>query len=107
MFSRPSNRKWDASSILVNGAIAFVGFWCIAVLLCAAVYCIPLQEVWNPTLPGHCIDVGAFYYGVQIPSIVTDILLLICPLYEIHRAGLKNRQHLLAAVSIIAFMGAL
>lgn len=42
-----------------------------------------MAKLWNPTLEGSCINLIPFYYGLQIPNIVTDLLIIIVPIREI------------------------
>lgn len=87
--------------------MAFIGCWCIAVLICAAVFCVPLEKLWKPTTSGRCINTGAFYYGLQIPNIISDLLLIAYPIYEISRVGLRSRRNQLTAIGVIGSLGTL
>lgn len=42
--------------------------------------CTPLEKLWNPTLPGHCINFLGAIIGNAVPNIVTDILILALPM---------------------------
>lgn len=59
--------------------------WCLSIFVLSTTLCIPLARFWNPTLPGGCLDITDFYYGMQIPNILTDLCIIICPIYEVHR----------------------
>ena len=75
MFSDGSRAfKWQMQILM-----GIVICWCLAILISAVLICIPLQSFWDPTLKGRCIDLGAFYYGMQIPNVITDSFLIICP----------------------------
>ncbi|KAI2990716.1 transcriptional regulator family: Fungal Specific TF [Aspergillus niger] len=69
--------------LAANAVGATVILWCFGVCLIGGVVCIPLEKLWNPTIPGGCIDLAKFYYGLQIPNIVTDAVILALPLKHV------------------------
>ena len=77
--------------------MAVVILWCIAVWLVAAVLCIPIQKLWTPSISGSCVDLTSFYYGMQIPNIVTDTLLIVCPVHMIMSLDINWKRRFTAA----------
>lgn len=59
--------------------------WCVSIFVLSTTLCIPLSKFWNPTIPGGCLDITDFYFGMQIPNILTDLFITICPIYEVYR----------------------
>lgn len=45
--------------------------------------CIPRSKLWDPNLPGHCLDPFAIYYSSGIYNILADAILFILPQYSI------------------------
>jgi hypothetical protein len=69
-----------------------VGSWAIILSFVGAFICNPVQKAWNPQLPGTCLDLVSFYYGLQIPNIVTDIIILVMPIKVILNLPLSKPQ---------------
>jgi hypothetical protein len=66
-------------------------------IILSAVSCVPLKKLWNPWLPGHCINLKNFYIGVAIINICTDtaMLLMPCPyVWQLH----MNKERKIAVV---------
>ena len=53
-----------------------------------------MAKLWNPALSGTCINVVSFYYGLQIPNIVTDLLIIVCPVREVLTLDLSKKMRL-------------
>lgn len=53
--------------------------WAISVDLVAIFQCSPVAKAYEPTLPGHCIQLKAALIGNGVPNFVTDILILALP----------------------------
>ena len=60
-----------------------VAVWFVVANTVGALLCIPVTKVWRPSTPGGCIDLASFYYGLQIPNIVTDVAILVIPVKTI------------------------
>lgn len=68
--------------------------WCVAVMFTGIFICTPIKKSWQPAEPGSCIDLVPFYYGMQIPNVITDVLILILPYRQIRKLELPLRQEL-------------
>lgn len=53
--------------------------WVISVDLVAIFQCNPVAKAYEPTRPGHCIQLKAALIGNGVPNFVTDILILALP----------------------------
>lgn len=80
--------------LMTNVLIAIMIMWCTAVMFTGIFICTPISKAWNVGLPGTCIDLVPFYYGMQIPNVVTDTLILLLPAREIQRLDLPMKQKL-------------
>lgn len=45
--------------------------------------CIPRSKLWDPNLPGHCLNPFAIFYSSGIYNILADVILFILPQYSI------------------------
>ena len=52
-----------------------------------------MPKLWSldPTTPGTCIDIVKFYYGLQIPNILTDLLIIVVPIREVMLLDLTKK----------------
>lgn len=101
--------RWQVWTLM-----AVVGIWALSIFTLSITICIPLEKFWNPTKPGSCLDLTAFYYGLQIPNIFTDLLILVCPIWEVyhqypsHVHGSKHaRSSMKAAIGMMFTLGLL
>ncbi|RKF78926.1 putative integral membrane protein [Golovinomyces cichoracearum] len=42
--------------------------------------CVPIQKVWNPAIPGSCIDIDVMILWGAIVSMIEDVIILIMPI---------------------------
>lgn len=87
--------------ILTTIGFVAVALWTLAVCITAGLTCIPVQKMWMPQIEGTCINLPAFYYGVQIPNILTDIYIILIPTHEILKLDLPIGQK----ISLIGIFG--
>ncbi|KAJ9238533.1 hypothetical protein DTO027B5_1033 [Paecilomyces variotii] len=64
-------------------AVLVMGWW-LAILLVVIFQCMPYSYFWlqytDPTAKGKCINTTQFYIGNAAASVVTDFLILFCPI---------------------------
>lgn len=60
-----------------------------------------MEKNWYPQVEGTCIPIVPFYYGLQIPNILTDLLIIVVPIREVLRLQLNKRLKT-GAVSMFA-----
>lgn len=61
--------------------------------------CTPRAKIWQPQLPGHCINVNVAFITTAAINIVSDIAMLILPLNAIwHLHMPSNRKWGMSAV---------
>lgn len=66
--------------------------WATALCLVGLLACLPIRKSWDPTVPGTCIDVFEYYYGLQIPNIITDFIIVFMPFKAIYGLRLPFSQ---------------
>ncbi|KEQ59521.1 uncharacterized protein M437DRAFT_56656 [Aureobasidium melanogenum CBS 110374] len=90
--------------LMTSALIAMMIMWCCSVLLTGVFICTPIRKAWTPWLDGRCIDLVPFYYGMQIPNVVTDVLILLLPLREVQRLDLPRQQKMGVAVTCLLWV---
>ena len=97
LFSHHSrNFHWQ-----INVLITIVAVWGAGIILTAFFLCVPMEKNWHPTVKGTCIPILPFYYGLQIPNIITDVLIIVVPIREVMRLQL-NKKLKTGAVTMFA-----
>ena len=54
--------------------------------------CSPVPKFWDDRIPGKCIDETAMYYANAAISVVTDVALVILPIFIIRKLQLRRRE---------------
>jgi hypothetical protein len=97
LFSHHSrNFHWQ-----INVLITIVAVWGAGIILTAFFLCVPMEKNWHPMVKGTCIPIIPFYYGLQIPNIITDVLIIVVPIREVMRLQL-NKKLKTGAVTMFA-----
>lgn len=97
LFSHHSrNFHWQ-----INVLITIVAVWGAGIILTAFFLCVPMEKNWHPMVKGTCIPILPFYYGLQIPNIITDVLIIVVPIREVMRLQL-NKKLKTGAVTMFA-----
>ncbi|KAI0902725.1 hypothetical protein F4823DRAFT_629953 [Ustulina deusta] len=70
-----------------------VGAWGIAVFLLTVLQCIPIRGLWDKTVDAACnVDSQKFLFGISIPNILIDIILLALPIPYVVRLNVSTNQ---------------
>lgn len=77
--------------------------WTACGILAGCFTCIPTEKLWNPMILGGCMDLGKFYYGLQMPNIVTDAIILVVPMHTLWGLPISKAQK--TGLSIIFVLG--
>ncbi|KAK5124276.1 hypothetical protein LTR85_001979 [Meristemomyces frigidus] len=85
----------------VNILIGVVTLWCVCIIFAAAFICQPIWKLWEPMTEGKCLNLAAFYYGMQIPNIITDLAIILCPVRQIAGLDLSHKMRI-GALSMFA-----
>ena len=56
--------------------------------------CAPRAKIWNPLLPGSCQDPAVSVLVAGVFNCVSDVLMLVLPLYAIWRLNIKLKTRL-------------
>lgn len=71
---------------------AIVIAWYMTGILAGALMCLPVESLWNNTIPGHCGNQRLLEVSEPIPWILTDFAVLIAPLPMIRKLHLPRGQ---------------
>ncbi|TVY45829.1 hypothetical protein LSUB1_G000099 [Lachnellula subtilissima] len=83
--------------------VSIIMSWLIALELVAIFACHPIRGYWDKTIPSKCINTTNFYYGIGIPNLITDVMLIIFPLPMVWKLHMPLSQKI--AVSGIFALG--
>lgn len=90
MYSRIFPTPFVQRGCYILGAMTLA--WAIAVALVVFLQCQPIQKIWLPDTPGHCIDNNKFFIGNAVPNMATDLGIMLLPAYEISRLQMNRVQ---------------
>ncbi|KAJ5909579.1 hypothetical protein N7504_004222 [Penicillium tannophilum] len=77
-------------ALWVAGAVVIA--WCVANILGILLGCWPIAKIWNPSLPGRCINSGAFGRWSGVANLLIDVLILCLPYPMAWRLQTSVRQ---------------
>lgn len=83
----------------------FVIVWGLVISLVGVFLCNPIKKAWEPAIPGQCFDLIKFYYGLQIPNIVTDIIIVILPIPVIWNLFILEKKSRLGLIAMFSVGG--
>jgi hypothetical protein len=75
-------RAFDIRSLHISALVlaGIIYAWAIATIALGIFQCTPVAKAWNPTIPGHCIDLRGSFIGNAVPNILTDVAILALPI---------------------------
>jgi hypothetical protein len=66
----------------------FVIIWVIIITFLFIFICVPVQKLWYPQLPGHCINQVGTWIANAASTIATDLAILVLPIPQIWKLQL-------------------
>ncbi|KAJ5788568.1 hypothetical protein N7457_003558 [Penicillium paradoxum] len=89
-------------TIAVNLMFGFICLWVVGVYVAGALICIPASKFWDQSIEGACLDPAKFNYGLQIPNILSDLILLVMPMRVVWTLPIpKSQKMLLSGVFLV------
>ncbi|KAI8630506.1 hypothetical protein F5Y19DRAFT_48267 [Xylariaceae sp. FL1651] len=79
--------------------------WLISMPIAHGLQCIPVEKIWDSTVPGHCLDTVLLYLIGSIVDVVVDFLILLLPIPAIFKLQMPMPKKL--SVLIIFIIGGL
>lgn len=87
--------------------IVDTGFY-FATTIVAILLCVPREKIWNPELPGTCLDTNLVIVVTAAFNMALDILIFILPIYAIFRLRINVQRKLgISAVFAIGLLYAI
>lgn len=81
--------------LAANIMASIVVLWAVSIMVAATLNCIPINKFWDHTVEGSCINAAHFYYGMQIPNIISDFIILVMPIKVVIGLPIAKSQKLL------------
>ncbi|KAK4150068.1 hypothetical protein C8A00DRAFT_37347 [Chaetomidium leptoderma] len=76
--------------------------WWIAVMLVTIFQCTPVHKMWDLAAEGTCINANVFYISTNgVPNIVTDVMILVLPMWEVYKLHVSRSQKIAIACSFL------
>ncbi|GAB1314742.1 PTH11-type G-protein coupled receptor protein [Madurella fahalii] len=74
------------------GIAAFIIAWVICITFLFIFICIPVEKLWYPDLPGHCIDQVGTWIANAASTILSDIAILVLPIPQVWKLQLRRPE---------------
>ncbi|KAH8694090.1 hypothetical protein BGW36DRAFT_361913 [Talaromyces proteolyticus] len=82
IFHFPYFKRW---AFIIGG---FVIIWVITITFLFVFICVPVQKLWYPQLPGHCISQVGTWIANATSTIATDLAILVLPIPQVWKLQL-------------------
>lgn len=67
--------------------------WSFSAIMATILQCIPVNAYWDRSIKtAKCTNTDAFWYAYAIINIITDVMILVLPLWEIRKLHLPMQQ---------------
>ncbi|TVY64161.1 Satratoxin biosynthesis SC1 cluster protein [Lachnellula suecica] len=70
----------------------FVGLWAVTVTFLFIFICVPVQKLWYPDIPGHCINQVGTWIANATSTIVSDLAILVLPIPQVWKLKLRRSE---------------
>lgn len=68
--------------------------WTVASILAAVLQCLPIKDALALSDQGRCISRNSFWLAYGIINVVTDVLILLLPVWTIARLQMPKRDRI-------------
>jgi len=84
-------------NIAIYTGHALITAWLIFAVPSITFQCTPIHRLWNPTIPGHCLNTYAWYLASGIFDSLLDMYVLVLPMPKLYKLHIKpSRKWLIA-----------
>lgn len=80
-------------------------FHLVGFLLVVILQCLPVDAVWDLTIPAKCLDTVAIIYAGAALSIVEDLVIIFLPMFVLKDLNLTTRKKI--ALGLMFALGSL
>ncbi len=77
---------------MAYGIGAFCIAWVITITFLFIFICVPVEKLWYPDLPGHCIDQVGTWIANAVSTILSDFAILLLPIPQVWRLQLRKPE---------------
>jgi hypothetical protein len=70
----------------------FVVIWVITIMFVFIFICVPVEKLWYPQLPGHCVNQVGTWIANAASTIGTDLAILVLPIPQVWKLQLATSQ---------------
>jgi len=56
--------------------------------------CVPREKIWDPTVPGHCVNIQLSFIVTAAINIVSDVSILVLPMLWVWKLQMETKQKL-------------
>lgn len=71
---------------------AFIIAWVICITFLFIFICVPVEKLWYPDLPGHCIDQVGTWIANAASTILSDVAILVLPIPQVWKLQLRRPE---------------
>ncbi|PYI05217.1 hypothetical protein BO78DRAFT_470775 [Aspergillus sclerotiicarbonarius CBS 121057] len=93
IFHFPYFKKW------AYAIGTFVILWVICITFLFIFICVPVQKLWYPSLPGHCISQVGTWIANATSTIATDLIILFLPLPQVWKLQLRLSEKIALTIA--------
>ncbi|KAL2023524.1 hypothetical protein VTK56DRAFT_2132 [Thermocarpiscus australiensis] len=77
---------------MAYGIGGFVIAWVICITFLFIFICVPVEKLWYPDLPGHCINQVGTWIANAASTILTDVAILLLPIPQVWKLQLRRPE---------------
>ena len=66
----------------------------LAIMLAELIECIPREMIWDPEVPGHCINISAALVAGAVINVISDFAILVLPMGKIWQLHMSPKRKL-------------
>ncbi|KAJ9219937.1 hypothetical protein C8Q69DRAFT_482915 [Paecilomyces variotii] len=93
IFHVPYFKKW---AYIIG---TFVVLWVITIMFAFIFICVPVEKLWTPSLPGHCINQVGTWIANACSTIATDLAILVLPIPQVWKLQLARSQKIALTIA--------
>ncbi|KAK4459324.1 hypothetical protein QBC42DRAFT_312104 [Cladorrhinum samala] len=93
IFRFPYFKKW------AYAIGAFIIAWVITITFLFIFICVPVEKLWYPDLPGHCIDQVGTWIANAASTILSDVVILCLPIPQVWSLQLRKTEKVAVLVA--------
>lgn len=77
---------------MAYGIGGFVVAWVITITFVFIFICVPVEKLWYPDLPGHCVNQVGTWIANATSTILSDVAILLLPIPQVWKLQLRKPE---------------